>query len=376
MTTRKEVRSLQAPELLALRRAMMEFQAKSVADHDGYIYIAGYHGIPQHLCEHKNLLFLAWHRIYISTFEKALQKIDASVALPYWDWASPDSLTQGMAPAHTDSQFTDSDGLDKANPLKAAPIEDSSRNTVRNTNPSMHLLQTAAASLRLAYNQPTFALFTGGIIGPHDSVHVWVGGIGEDMLTTDRAAYDPVFWSHHANVDYQWAKWQVLHPGISTDPATLNTQLNGFNGITVQKVWDISSELLNYTYDGLSTESTLSATLSRVKGINRTINEAPPAIVQIAGIQRSGSSFIVDMFLTKKDTKEEAFAGSFGIFGSLMPMHMGHHGMTSDQYIDVTSALQKLGVPKTSVDIKLSGMNVKGEVVNQKSLPIGTVSFL
>jgi hypothetical protein len=37
---------------------------------------------------HNNSAFLPWHRHFINEFEKALQSIDSSVTLPYWDWAS------------------------------------------------------------------------------------------------------------------------------------------------------------------------------------------------------------------------------------------------------------------------------------------------
>jgi len=35
----------------------------------------------------------------------------------------------------------------------------------------------------------------------HDGVHDWVGG---DMSVTPFSAHDPIFWMHHAFVDYMW----------------------------------------------------------------------------------------------------------------------------------------------------------------------------
>ena len=39
-------------------------------------------------CQHGWEEFLSWHRAYLYGFEKALQDIDPSVTLPYWDWAA------------------------------------------------------------------------------------------------------------------------------------------------------------------------------------------------------------------------------------------------------------------------------------------------
>lgn len=54
--------------------------------------------------------------------------------------------------------------------------------------------------------------FTRAIEGPHGDIHGWVGGFGGDKSSVPRAAYDPIFWSNHANVDRQWAIWQKCNP--------------------------------------------------------------------------------------------------------------------------------------------------------------------
>ena len=45
----------------------------------------------------------------------------------------------------------------------------------------------------------------------HNSIHDSVGGFGH-MAEPSLAAFDPVFWLHHANVDRQFAMWQALYP--------------------------------------------------------------------------------------------------------------------------------------------------------------------
>ncbi len=42
------------------------------------------------------------------------------------------------------------------------------------------------------------------------------------------AAYDPLFWAHHAMVDRIWRLWQLKHTGIgSIDRDILDTALVG-----------------------------------------------------------------------------------------------------------------------------------------------------
>eukprot|EP00884_Botryococcus_braunii_P010571 jgi/Botrbrau1/19515/Bobra.0035s0015.1 len=46
----------------------------------------------------------------------------------------------------------------------------------------------------------------------HDSVHVLVGGNGGHMAYNEVAAFDPIFFLHHCNVDRQFAMWQACYP--------------------------------------------------------------------------------------------------------------------------------------------------------------------
>ena len=75
----------------------------------------------------------------------------------------------------------------------------------------------------------------------HDSIHGWVGG---DMGAIATAAFDPVFWAHHAMIDRLWYLWQLRH-GVNNIPAEyLDKAL--FPGYTVQQVLDVRA--LGYDY--------------------------------------------------------------------------------------------------------------------------------
>jgi tyrosinase len=54
--------------------------------------------------------------------------------------------------------------------------------------------------------------------GIHDNVHTMVGGMGGHMSTVPVAAFDPIFWIHHTNVDRLGAMYQAINPGSNVEP--------------------------------------------------------------------------------------------------------------------------------------------------------------
>lgn len=364
MTTRKEIRSLLPDELLALRSAMLKYQDTSGSG--GYVELAGYHWIPKRFCQHGYPLFLPWHRIYLSTYEKALQAIDSTVSLPYWNWTSPDSLQHGIPAAFTDDTFTDTDGRVKRNPLKSGPINDGTRLTVRFPSP-LYTLAQASQSVDIAQRAQDFQSYNILIQPPHINIHSYIGGIGGDMSTFDLAAFDPLFWSHHAMIDFLWAKWQLSNPNPTTG---LTTTLKGFEPISVGDVLDTTNALLNYTYEGLSKDVV-------------NIRLIPRRVLRINDVLMGEKSFIVEVFFRWMGMEQRVHAGTFGIVGMTMQMghghdlpSMAHKPMRFQQYIDVTDVLNKYSPPPGDIKVGLEGMNMKGKPVPQKDLPIGKIEFI
>ncbi len=71
---------------------------------------------------------------------------------------------------------------------------------------------------------PSANHFFGALENIHNLIHNFSGGVnpanpkeGGDMGSPGTTAYDPIFWSHHSNVDRLWAEWQERHPGINPD---------------------------------------------------------------------------------------------------------------------------------------------------------------
>jgi tyrosinase len=76
----------------------------------------------------------------------------------------------------------------------------------------------------------------------HDSVHGWTGG---DMGQVARAAFDPIFWSHHCMIDRVWYLWQLKN-GINNIPDDYKDKPLAPFDMRVRDVLDINR--LGYEY--------------------------------------------------------------------------------------------------------------------------------
>ena len=68
------------------------------------------------------------------------------------------------------------------------------------------------------------------------------------MSDQNWAAYDPIFWSHHAMVDRLWRIWQHNNPSAVPTPDVLNTSMTFATSpsLTVSDVLDVTQ--LGYEY--------------------------------------------------------------------------------------------------------------------------------
>lgn len=91
-------------------------QVDSLSAVDGYAYWGGY-------CNHGNVLFPTWHRVYVFKLEEALRSIVPDVTLPYWDETSAESLGAGIPAILTQPTF-ELDGELIRNPLQSFTLPD------------------------------------------------------------------------------------------------------------------------------------------------------------------------------------------------------------------------------------------------------------
>jgi tyrosinase len=247
LNVRKNIDELSDQELSDLRRAIK--QAIALNDKRGFEYFAGWHGVPFGWCQHHDALFLPWHRAYLYWLELALQSEVAGVTLPWWDW----SKASGIPAAYVVAQ---ADGAE--NVLAKAPITvfntaaKSGWPTETSRDPG-EVPQTPAPPYAqewaYAMQAENYTEFSERLWSVHDTLHVWVGGT---MGQVDWAAYDPLFFAHHANVDRAWRIWQAAHPGALPPADLLDQSLQTDPAMTVRATLDVTQ--LGYEYAG--TQST------------------------------------------------------------------------------------------------------------------------
>lgn len=209
MRYRKNINCLTTNELHDLREALTAMYALPANDPNSFAMLASFHGGPPiAYCSHGAPGFFTWHRAYLMAFENALRVVGCQVTLPYWDWSS--GPTTGVPAACRQPTYVNRAGATVANPLYSGPRAGGGSQTSRRADIDTTAYDDLATSAQAAMSAATFASFQSQISGVHGSVHVRTGG---DMGSVATAAYDPIFYLHHANVDRLWADWQASHPG-------------------------------------------------------------------------------------------------------------------------------------------------------------------
>jgi tyrosinase len=222
-------------------------------------------------CTHGSVLFPTWHRPYVMLYEQILQQRAVEIAAtytvdtedwkqaavnlrqPYWDWAV-NAVPPSQVISDTQVTITGTDGKQALvdNPLyhyTFNPIDPSFpqpysgwQTTIRQptsqdsdatddiaalqnvlTSEQSNITASTYNLLTRVHTWPAFSNHTVGDGGSssnsleaiHDGIHVDVGG---DMSDPSVAAFDPIFFLHHCNVDRLLSLWSALNPGVWVSP--------------------------------------------------------------------------------------------------------------------------------------------------------------
>ena len=276
---RKSITQLTAPELASLRRGfrqMIEWNSAprdSANYHRSLEYWANMHsymgsgcasaaglnnpgmsGLTAHSmsnpvesatwckCQHGTLQFLTWHRMYIFYFEQVLQAAagDPNLRLPFFDYE-----TNGQLP------LAYRDGTAASNPLRID-------NRQANLNSGSGSLSSSVTSTSGAMGLTTYTSFNGALEQtPHGSVHCAIGVNSCPsgyMGYVPSAGNDPIFYSHHANIDRLYECWLRVNPSsrLPNNAAQLDTTftfIDGSGNSVTRRVRDmLTTAQLGYDY--------------------------------------------------------------------------------------------------------------------------------
>ncbi len=150
--------------------------------------------------------FLPWHRAYLYFYERLIQNLanEPEFRIAAWDWEKPGNIA--IPPIYDSQGFFPPMGCEYTR--AGQPF------SIQNVVAYLQYNGTPLASHWFLGGErfPGYAAF-----GPHSDVHE---GVGLLMGYVDVAAFDPVFFAHHANIDRLWDFWYQRYnsvPGFFKD---------------------------------------------------------------------------------------------------------------------------------------------------------------
>jgi tyrosinase len=218
MRVRRSVRDLQTDydngnkkPLEDLMRAWKGIKDLPPDNPNSFFVIGGYHGEPFRgagwgnsqywggYCNHGNVLFPTWHRMYLVRLEEALRSIPGceDVTQPFWDETAPESLANGIPSALTDETFQ-LDGQNIPNPLRSFVFNRNIVDNISGDNPN--------------YSKPT----------GYETVRYPLSGlVGNTQEQQETAAHNSLFPDPVKNVGYlntnikNWLNSTVVVDGVT-----------------------------------------------------------------------------------------------------------------------------------------------------------------
>ena len=227
-------------DLAALNKALKIMRAKDCSDPTSWYYQGAMHWIPDTLknnkfcesyknvsdlkeawdnCTHtpgkkEELHFLIWHRMYIWHFEKIIRRLSGKkdFSLPYWGYDNKEKWNKKLPSIYRD---------------KNSYLYEACRFDSLNMGYAIDGEALRALDLTKLNSYTSYSLFCKNIdAAPHGAMHDYIGsgndttgllifnnpilnGISHTGLMgwVPTAAFDPIFWLHHSNIDRIWQRW-------------------------------------------------------------------------------------------------------------------------------------------------------------------------
>jgi|GEM_PF-922137 len=218
---------------------------------------------PSNVEIHGSWWFLPWHRCYLHVHERILGKLinDPTFRLPYWDWDTyPTHATLPPPYVPPGSLY---DAYRGVTPTDVIPTDITGPAAMSNV---LNIRSTSGFMGKLSH--PSANKYYPGALenSPHGPVHLWSGWGGSvggtdpkpvgcwypntaggtpvdqsnngcmDMGVLATAAQDPIFFTHHANIDRTWDQWLRM-PHSQGNPTASSWKSQRFNFYDENSEW-------------------------------------------------------------------------------------------------------------------------------------------
>lgn len=260
------------PIIATLRDAVGILKNKPTTDPLNWVNISAFHGWynpttddgDYKYCPHGDWYFLPWHRAYTAMFEQIVRSVTKNdgFAMPYWDWTADPYMPAVFLPEKTPDGKTNwlcvnENGMKRTWPAnKPMPDNIVGPDILKQilASPTYQLFGTSKNPGQTDLN-PSWVPAGGGTQGvlenrPHNQVHNNIGG----WMPTPGSPRDPIFYTHHGNIDRIWAVWNLRNANetdkLWLDMPFTNNFIHPDGTFWSPKVSELLvPETLGYTYD-------------------------------------------------------------------------------------------------------------------------------
>jgi hypothetical protein len=314
---------------------------------------------------HYSWFFLPWHRGYLAFLEKKMQAVigEPRLALPYWDWTSSPKIPStfyGLG-----NPLADFTRLQK--PADTIPSD------FLDVGPSLR-----ARNFHFFGGYPKSSIKDDqieGVVeqGVHNNTHNWIGG---DMASFPSAGFDPLFCTHHGNIDRLWEAWLAQGDGRHNpdDPRFLNHTFDFHDEkgksvrIPVRDLLKIAD--LGYSYDNLHFQSAaVDATSPRT-----------PVVLRFERLELPMHPLSIRVFLSRRgevisyDPVAPEYVGTF----TLLPVGSHHNGGLEDlvtMQIELPASAAELIQSNAPYEFHLVPVALRGRTIPTAPLRLRSVKI-
>ena len=244
---------------------------------------------------HGSATFLYYHRYFLVWMEQKLQQINPNFAFFYWDSSREFSFWR-------QSKIWSKLGGDRGTPVTDGPFAGINFGYVRgplvrdfNSTDNPPSVEYFGQLYQNSLNKTNgYADYAVGLEWGHGMIHKLVGGLRGQMIQMT-SPIDPIFYAHHAFVDYTFFQAQMGWKAAGYDasysiggllknrqPLTADTPIQGFEQWTPKRLLDVGDLCIRYARIGENLGSNGGSAPVASVTTSGTVSATVPATVPVA----------------------------------------------------------------------------------------------